>query len=312
MLLTLNGVVERIDSLGKNGEKKEVGKGKRKIAAAALIGAIALLLAALGKDKKTEAENTEPETMAEVATESMKQPELPVNENEAELLSALYRSMVRGSYVETANILNEYESEFERLLSETFAGEQYCYTEKEYDNGQVIRMLEPLSKSGRMEGMVVTRFNTVFYGSYLDGMPDGECHAIQAMILDEPRYTFADGIWKQGRMNGEGRTGYHYYLDAPETGFVMTEKEGVYADNLLDGAFTYRVKNGEGEKLSWKMEARQGVTLLNDNWIHYPFRNEYMLGAEEDAARAYVLSEDKAEAVLWNNLILWDEKKAEK
>lgn len=280
------------------------------------MAAAALILTVRGTGGKTETESAGPETagteiMAEMTMEGAEQPDLPVNEDEADLLSALYRTMVRGSYIETANILNEYETEFEHLLTESLAGDKYCYAEKEYENGQVIRMMEPLSKSGRVEGMVITRFNTVFYGSFLDGMPDGECHAIQAMVLDEPRYTFAEGIWRQGKMEGEGKTGYHYYLDAPESGFVMTEKAGIYAENLLDGAFVYRVESGDGEKLSWNMEAEKGVTVLNDSWVYYPFRKEYMLGSAEDAARSYVLSEEKAGTVLWNNLILWDEMKKE-
>lgn len=298
--------------MSKTGETGEKRTWDGKKAGAVLLVAAAFIFAARGAGGKTDDENTEPETTVEMTTESVIQPELPVGDEEADLLSALYQTMVRSSYIETANILNEYQAEFEHLLAESLAGETYCYTEKAEDNGQVIRMMEPLSESGRVEGMVITRFNTVFYGSFLDGMPDGECHAIQAMVLDEPRYTFAEGIWKQGKINGKGKTGYHYYLNAPESGFVMTEKDGMYVENLLDGVFVYRVENRDGEKLSWNMEAEKGVTVLNHNWVYYPLRKEYMLGSEEDAARAYVLSEEKTGSVLWNNLILWDEKKGEK
>ena len=235
------------------------------------------------------------------------QKELPVSKIEEELLSTIYETMVNERYADTARILNENEKMFTELLAETFSGEKYCYWETEYENGTVIRSLEPLSINGNMEGMVLTRYNTIFYGTFENGKPEGECHAIQAMILDEPRYTFAEGIWKSGKMNGKGRTGYHYYLGAPSNGFVMTDKSGIYVDNLLDGEFVYQTENVLGEKLSWEIEAEKGVTVLSEVWTYFPFRKEYMLGAQEDTARAYVLSEEKAGALLWNNLVTWDE-----
>lgn len=131
--------------------------------------------------------------------------------------------------------------------------------------------------------------------------------AIQAMVLDEPRYTYADGIWSGGKMNGEGKTGYRYYENAPESGFVMTEKAGSYKDNLLDGSFLYRAETAGGDRIHWEMEADNGVTVLSDGWVHYEDRKEYMLPSVEDSLRAYVLKEDQISTVLWNNLILWDE-----
>ncbi|MBR5267504.1 MAG: hypothetical protein IKU20_04860 [Lachnospiraceae bacterium] len=235
------------------------------------------------------------------------QEELPVSKTEEELLSNLYGTMVNGEYADTARLLNENEEMFTDLLSETLTEDKYCYWEKTYENGIVIRYLKPLSSVEVMEGMVLTRYNTVFYGTFYDGKPEGECHAIQAMVLDEPRYTFAEGTWKNGKMNGEGRTGYHYYKNVPAKGFVMTEKAGLYVDNLLDGVFVYRTESVLGEQLSWEIEAEKGITVLAEKWSHFPLRKEYMIGAKEDSARAYVLSEEKVGALLWNNLITWDE-----
>ena len=87
----------------------------------------------------------------------------------------------------------------------------------------------------------------------------------------------------------------------------MTEKSGTYVDNLIDGVFLYQTESVLGERLSWEIEAENGVTILSEKWSHFPLRKEYMLGAKEDPARAYVLSEEKVGAVLWNNLITWNE-----
>lgn len=270
---------------------------------AAVFGVVVSVWKNGNSDQKQEPVKTEAvETTAEII-----QKELPVSKTEEELLSTLYETMVNGRYADTARLLNENENTCTGLLAETLAGEKYCYWETTYEDGTVIRSLEPLSQDGNMEGMVLTRYNTVFYGSFENGKPEGECHAIQAMVLDEPRYTFAEGVWKNGKMNGEGRTGYHYYLKTPAKGFVMTDKSGTYVDNMLDGVFVYQTESVLGEKLSWEIEAEMGVTILSDKWTHFPFRKEYMLGAREDSARAYVLSEEKTGALLWNNLITWDE-----
>lgn len=273
---------------------------------AVLFAVAAAIIASVWAFGRNDNSQMRPVTIKKNSTEAV-QKELPVSKTEEELLSNLYGTMVNGAYADTARLLNENEEMFSDLLSKTLTEEKYCYWEKEYENGTVIRYLEPLSSAEVMEGMVLTRYNTVFYGAFYHGKPEGECHAIQAMVLDEPRYTFAEGIWKSGKMNGEGRTGYHYYKNAPAKGFVMTEKSGTYEENLLDGVFLYQTESVLGERLSWEIEADNGVTVLTEKWAHFPLRKEYTLGAKEDSVRAYVLSEEKMGALLWNNLITWNE-----
>ncbi len=287
-------------------------KKKRTIWLLGIAAAAVVTAGAMGRNHSRNLE--EIQTEAETAVPVPEQPELPVSAEEEALLSRLYRAMEQEQFEDAAHILNDSEEAFSALLTESLEQELYCYWEETFEMGDeadtetVIRYLEPLTDGEAMEGMVLMRFNTVFYGSFSNGMPNGTCQAIQAMVLDEPRYTFADGQWENGRLNGPAMTGYHYYDSLPETGFIHTEKEGMYTDNLLEGEFVYRAENRDGEKLSWKMQADRGLTVLTDAWVHYPMRKEYMLGAQEDPTRAYVLAEDQAEAVLWNNLLMWDEK----
>lgn len=250
-----------------------------------------------GRDETAE---TEPEeATAEFA--------VMLTEEEAKLLSDLYGAMKAKAYVDAAQILNDHVSLFETLTEETMEGEKYCYFEDETEEGQQIQKLEKLAVTGDSHGLVLTRYNTAFYGDYSDGKPEGDGNVIQAMILDEPRYTFAEGHWSDGKMNGEGKTGYHYYLNAPESGFIYTEKSGNYLDNQLDGVFTYRTENGAGETLTWEIRAVNGSTVITEDWTYYPYRREYMLASKESEERAYVLTEERASAVIWNNLITWDE-----
>ena len=246
-------------------------------------------------------EETEAET-----TQAELQEDLPVSETEAELLSGLYRAMCTGEYVDAAQLLNENEETFIQLTEETLSGKKYCYREEKQEGGQVFRVMEELAEEGETEGLVLNRYNTAFCGTFSDGQPNGSVCAIQTIVLDEPRYTYAEGMWKNGKMNGEGTTGYHYYINAPESGFIRTEKNGIYANNLLNGKFIYTTESGGGEILSWNMEAENGVTVLSDAWVYYPFRKEYMLTSVESEDRAYVLSEDRAQEIKWDNLIIWD------
>ena len=260
---------------------------------------------------------------------------LPVSGEEEELLSGLYKAMDQGDYAAAAALLNENEDAWRTLVQETLGGKRYCYYEEHVDSAgsvprggeesgagwptldtgsspaadsyaEIHRMTE-LSDEGTAHGLVITRFNTIFFGSFRDGRPEGTCAAIQAMVLDEPRYTYAVGSWSQGKMNGEGKTGYHCYESEPDTAFARTEKSGTYVDNLLDGPFQYATENGAGECLHWDVEAEMGVTVLTDAWTYYENRNEYMLPSNEDGTRVYVLKKEQEGAVLWNNLLLWDE-----
>ena len=269
-----------------------------------IVAAVVAAIASYGPEEFTgqSAEKTTAEsTVAEV------QEELPVSEEEAALLGTLYRALLQGKYDVAASVLNENEQAFDALMKDTLAGELYCYQEKRSEDGTQISKMERVLSSATCNGMVLTRYNTVFYGAFSGGKPEGKVTAIQAMVLDEPRYSYAIGSWTDGKMNGEGCVGYRYYMDAPASRLIRTEKRGNFRDNLLDGDFVYETESGNGETLSWKMKAINGVTVLTPAWEYYPYRNEYMLGSSDDAGRAYVLSEDKVATVLWNNLIQWPE-----
>ncbi len=244
-----------------------------------------------------EAEKTE-ETKAGVP--------LPVNEEEEALLKSLCQAMEKRELDQAAEILNSQEDILKTLVQETLGGKKYLYWQEE-TAGELTGRMEELTGETEGRGLAVTRFNTVFFGEFSKGKPEGDCAAVQAMILAEPRFTYADGEWKNGKMNGHGKTGYRYYENAPEAGFVMAEKEGTYQENLLEGDFAYTAKNAEGEQLCWHMQAKDGVTVLSEEWIYQKNNGTYMLPSKEAPERAYVLSENQAETIMWNNLIVWDE-----
>lgn len=268
-----------------------------------LMGGAFLLLN--GMPSETPPEETAIETTAETEPEIV-HPALPVSETEEKLLSRLYGAMKSEDAASAAAALNEQEEGFKKLAQETLGGDKYLYYEKEI-SGETVAYMERLSDSLEGEGLVLARNNTAFFGHFQNGMPEGSGLAVQAMVIEEPRYTFAKGKFSSGKLNGEGETGYFYYKKVPEGSYAGIRKIGHYQDNLLDGAFVCEAKNAKGETFCWDMEASAGVTVLTDHWKYSKIAEEYLLSARDNPERTYVLEKSRADMVLWNNLIEWDE-----
>lgn len=234
------------------------------------------------------------------------QPELPVSEGERQLLTKLYGFLETKDMVQAAALLNENQEQFKVLSDRTLEEEAWLFYVERTAQGEKLYRMRRMDEGVSGKGMVLTRFNTVFFGEFEEGAPNGSCLAVQTVILDYPRYTFADGIWKDGKMNGEGRTGYRYYAGKPEGNFEAVLKTGVYLENLMDGDLVYEADNGSGRVLHWNIKAEKGVTALDERWTYYSYSDEYMLRSEEDEDRAYVISGETKEQIRWNNLILWE------
>lgn len=234
------------------------------------------------------------------------QPKLPVSDSERQLLVKLYDLLEKEDLVSAASLLNENQEQFKVLTDKSLEGEVFFYYVERTAQGAEIFRMTNISPEVSGYGMALTRFNTVFFGNFEHGAPQGECLAIQTVILDDPRYTFADGIWKNGKMSGEGTTGYRYYDGKPEGSFEAIAKTGTYVDNLMSGDLVYEADNGSGRVLHWNIKAEQGVTVLDESWTYYHYSDEYMLRSQEDEDRAYVIPGESKDQIRWNNLILWE------
>lgn len=253
--------------------------------------------------------SAEETTQEEQESETWAEAEIQLTDHEAELLYELYHDMENGELDDAARLLNENADAFKQITDETFAGERYLIRVDEQEEEELPQriLLEELSEDSERRGLVLSRYNTAFFGDFGSGRPEGDCTAIQAIVLDEPRYTYASGIWQGGKMNGQGTTGYLYYEKVPESGFVMAEKYGNYTDDFLDGMFFYRTENADGETLRWQIQAEMGVTILDERWIRRESGDGYFLPADNQPERAYVLGAERAEAAIWNNLIGWED-----
>lgn len=191
--------------------------------------------------------------------------------------------------------MNREEELFVELFYEKMDGRRYLF------DGQNLK--EEIDG----EGMVLTKAGTVFYGSFQGGRPHGLCLALQVVDLEAPRYDYADGLWQNGVMEGEGSTGYCYYQGGPMEEARAVCRKGQFSGNLMEGQITYRTTNDKKEATVWNITVKDGVVVLDDRWTYLEDRRGYQLMATDNDSHAYVLGEDQAWQPMWANILQWEE-----
>lgn len=217
-----------------------------------------------------------------------------LDEEQAAAMQRLAEAMKAGDKVKAARILLDDEDAFRALFYEIMESNRYLYKDG---------LLRPDLEG---EGLVLNGGSVCFYGEFRGGKPDGKCMALQAATLDMPRYDFADGQWKAGRLDGQGILGYRYFDGAPEGEAWEVKKEGRFVQDQMDGEIIYSISSQSGETAIWKMDVANGVTQLDGRWKQTPDGDSYQLAAQNDTARAYVLTPEEAAVTRWVNLLVWE------
>ncbi len=217
-----------------------------------------------------------------------------LDERQKDGMDRLAEAMKSGDKVKAARILLEDEAVFRQIFYETMESVRYLYTE-----GGLRLELDG-------EGLVLTAGGACFYGTFRGGKPNGNCTALQALELDKPRYDFAEGQWKDGSLDGSGSLGYRYFDGAPEGEAWEVKKEGQFVRDQMDGEIIYTISAQSGEAGIWKMDVKKGVTQLDGRWKQTPGQDTYQLAAQNDTARAYVLTPEEAAEARWVNLLVWE------
>ncbi len=232
---------------------------------------------------------------AELAASEAKEAVPELSEKEREVLEKLEKGLAKGELKETAILMEENQELLAGLFYDTFEGQRFLF------DGEEIRLLEEGT------GLVFTKPGTVFYGSFREGNPEGDCLALQIVNLDGPRYDYSHGLWKNGMMEGRGSVGYCYYKNVPEGEHQEVKKTGTWKGDLLDGDITYETVDSQGKSASWQLSAKEGVTDLTRDWTYLEEEGEYQLMSKDSKGYAYVLEESQADFALWRNLIVWEE-----
>lgn len=132
------------------------------------------------------------------------------------------------------------------------------------------------------------------------------CLALQFINVDSPRYNYSDGIWENGKMNGQGTTGYCYYENVPQGEYAWAVKTGVFADDQMEGDITYEIKGSDEAISHWNMLISQGKIQLDDRWTHLDDMGEYQLMSSDTVSHAYLIADDQLEQLVWMNLLGWE------
>lgn len=278
---------------------------KRTMAAIGLITVLLLALGAAGSAKnekaalrrESQAENFAALTAKEALSEASEEAaaEISLTPEQKEFLDQLTEQMDQGDLEGAARTLNSYEipwKEFPCMYDGTAM-------KAEVSDGK---------------GLVFIKASTVFYGDFAGGSPQGACTALQVLELEEgKRYDYSRGTWDQGKMTGEGESGYNYYDGVTEDVTKMNIKKGTYQEDLMEGGVIYTSINAAGEETTWQFEVTGGVIVPDDKWIKETDSSGavvYRLMAEGDEVHAYTLSESAMGESRWKNLIVYENWKA--
>lgn len=266
------------------------------IAFVAIIGGIWGMSGGLGQEAKnmpmtegiTDTETLQAERDADLPIPSL-------SEDQIRLLDSIASCIKEENYQATAELLFQYENTLQYLFYQTMGGRTYLYQE-----GVLQKTLEG-------EGLVLRRPTAVFCGNFLNDMPEGQGVTLQVIELDFPRYDYAAGSWKQGKLEGSGVVGYHYYKGIHDGENQRVQKEGNFSQDLMNGAVVYSTTNSGGETTTWNLEAEAGATKIDDRWIYDEETQEYHLFADQDTNHAYVMQEADMEEKYWRNMLSWEE-----
>jgi len=227
--------------------------------------------------------------------DSSSQSEAPeLNEQERAAVQRLAAAVKSGNKERIASELLADGDTLSWLYYETFGEERYRYDGTEFRT----------DLAG--EGMVLTGAASVFYGSFGENGPEGRCTALQAVELEKPRYDYSEVIWKDGRMDGAGVSGYRYYQGPPQGEAEEIRREGRFVRGKMEGTITYRNTGSDGVTATYTMEVKEGVTQPDDRWIPGPEEGVYHLEADDNPAYAYALTEEEMKQPRWVNLLVWD------
>lgn len=217
---------------------------------------------------------------------------LKVSEAELKEAKALFEELSQGDLEAAARRLEEQAGIFAELYYETMGEGIYRF------DGEAFR--EELS--GR--GMALAGPSLVFFGDFGEHGPEGECLALQAVSLSAPRYDYARGSWMDGKMEGEGETGYRYYQESPEGEPVLASRKGNFSRDKLEGDVFYETQDQAGGISQWELRATGGVLAIGQGWEHDGEAGEYRL-LSKDGKNEYAVREEAVGEASWRNLLTW-------
>lgn len=232
------------------------------------------------------------ESLAEKASMEAETDEM-LSGAEREAYQILFEAMQQQEYEIAAQCLEKAGEMLEEFSEKISEEEKYLF------DGEHWR------KEDQGYGLFVNPSGVAYLGEWQNGLPNGKGAAIRILILEDARYDLSEGQWSQGKMKGEGKTGYCYYNGVEEPKIREIWKKGIFQDDLMEGNIEYISKNASGAQTQWSLTVKEGVTVLDERWKMTQDEKQFRLSAETDGMHDYVLDSQKADAVLWKNMVEW-------
>lgn len=223
--------------------------------------------------------------------------EVLLSAEEREIIESVYESFVSGEHTAAASKIIESYEELDGIWFEKMKEQEYIY------DGESLKLLKNYPE--KLSGLVLAGPSTVFFGDFVNSVPEGNVFAMNAYETDADRYDYSAGSWSAGRMQGEGTTGYRYLDNSTADDVLSGIKSGEFADDAISGEVSYTAENKDGSKGVWKFNAKDGVTLLDDKWEYDKERKVYSLASVEGDYKTYELSASEKDIPKWINLINW-------
>ena len=175
-----------------------------------------------------------------------------LDEKQMETVSDIMAALEKGNLKEAASVMEREADMLADMFYTAMDGVRYLFDGSSFQ----------ADIDGR--GMVFTKAGTVYYGTFKAGKPEGQCTALQVVDLDAPRYDYSQGIWKDGRMEGKGHTGYCYFERSPEGEARDICKTGTFSQDLMEGDVVYTSMNEEDQVSTWKLRVEHGIAIMDD------------------------------------------------
>lgn len=291
--------LEKISQETINQIKAWMKENKKTVAAAAgLVLMLGILVAGAVNQKPEGPVLPEPVIMTATSADAarVEEPAVPsLDEDQKAILEDVVRLLEEDNLQEAAACILDHEQKLQYLFYQVMEGKRYLYKDG------------VLSEELEGKGLVLKKPLSVFYGTFQNGLPEGEGIALQGIYLEGMRYDYSHGLWEQGTMNGEGVVGYHYFQGSQGEENQAVQKEGNFVKDLMDGDITYRTTNSDGETTIWDMTASQGKTKLDARWVREEEKQDYYLPSNQNSSHTYVLPDSAVDEVRWRNMLLWEE-----
>lgn len=215
-----------------------------------------------------------------------------ISDKDKEILNKVYRLMDEENLDKVASFIIDHQTDLELLYSKGL------FEKNNYFDG------ENLYQGVRIDNekyLIIIDANSFYLGYISNGKENGFGIKLTAYQAVADRYSYARGIFKDGKLSENAETG-SVVLD------ILSEKrlsslilEGNFIEDAIFGDFKLLIEDTEG-KYSYKLKAKDGV-LDYENMHKDEKENVYLVESLEDKNKKFSIAEKDIKDRRWINKV---------